>query len=393
MVNLDKCFQRYALWTERLAHVKPHYAIKANNDPMILKVYAHLGTGFDCASKGELEQMLGLGVSPDRIIYANTIKDIKSLRYARQMDVKRMTFDNELELYKIKEHHPDATVLLRIKVDDSSATWSLSEKFGATTNTAHKLVRLAFELNVRLIGIAFHMGCSNLKPNFREEIRRARELFDFAREKFGIEMYTLDLGGSYTGLESQDHIFRRTAEHISRALDEYFPADLLKTRELVLMAEPGRFLSECVLTLCTKIVGKCIIDEQTERKQAGQSLPDTNIDSSKSMMYYLNCGFYTAFMYIDPTNTPILLKANKDERGNNVDGKLFLSTLWGPTCDSLDVVIKNRFLPEYRVEDVLVFENMGAYTNTIVTGFNSLPVPSFVYAGFDLYDKYKQAFE
>jgi ornithine decarboxylase len=85
-----------------MSRVRPHYAIKANNDHMITKLYAHLGLGFDCASVGEIEQVLEMGVSPDRIIYAHPCKDKNSLRIACEKGVNRMTFDNEHELYKIK---------------------------------------------------------------------------------------------------------------------------------------------------------------------------------------------------------------------------------------------------------------------------------------------------
>ena len=90
------------MWTQYLPKVKAHYAIKANNDPMISKLYAHLGLGFDCASESEIEQVLGYGVLPDRIIYAHPCKEKKSLRKAFEKGVNQMTFDNEFELYKIK---------------------------------------------------------------------------------------------------------------------------------------------------------------------------------------------------------------------------------------------------------------------------------------------------
>ena len=52
--------------------------------------------------------ILDLGVSPDRIIYANPIKQISHLKYAAKKGVTLMTFDNSLELHKVKEHFPTA---------------------------------------------------------------------------------------------------------------------------------------------------------------------------------------------------------------------------------------------------------------------------------------------
>jgi diaminopimelate decarboxylase len=44
----------------------------------------------------------------DRIIYANPCKQSSYIRYAEQVGVTTMTFDNEQELMKIKQIHPNA---------------------------------------------------------------------------------------------------------------------------------------------------------------------------------------------------------------------------------------------------------------------------------------------
>ena len=50
--------------------------------------------------------MLGLGVPPTQIIYANTIKAPSHLMYAVSRGVSLMTFDSHEELLKIKELAP-----------------------------------------------------------------------------------------------------------------------------------------------------------------------------------------------------------------------------------------------------------------------------------------------
>ena len=50
--------------------------------------------------------MLSLGVDPSRIVFANTCKHASFTKYAAKNDVSLMTFDNEDELHKIKEHFP-----------------------------------------------------------------------------------------------------------------------------------------------------------------------------------------------------------------------------------------------------------------------------------------------
>lgn len=58
--------------------------------------------------KGEINKVLSLGVDPSRIIYANPAKPISHIRYASELAIDTMTFDNEIELQKIKQFHPHA---------------------------------------------------------------------------------------------------------------------------------------------------------------------------------------------------------------------------------------------------------------------------------------------
>ncbi|EEF52792.1 arginine/diaminopimelate/ornithine decarboxylase, putative [Ricinus communis] len=46
------------------------------------------------------------------------------------------------------------------------------------------------------------------------------------------------------------------------------------------------------------------------------------------------------------------------------------STVFGPTCDALDTVLKGHPLPELHINDWLVFPNMGAYTAAAGSNFN-----------------------
>src|SRR5712691_13182944 len=76
-------------------------AVKCNPDPYVLRLLAGLGTGFDCASNGEIAQVLPLGVSPSRIIFANPCKALSFIKNAAKHGVDMLTFDNADELYKL----------------------------------------------------------------------------------------------------------------------------------------------------------------------------------------------------------------------------------------------------------------------------------------------------
>lgn len=50
--------EQHKKWVGLCPNVVPFYAVKCNNDPVLLQTLALLGTGYDCASKSEIEQGL-----------------------------------------------------------------------------------------------------------------------------------------------------------------------------------------------------------------------------------------------------------------------------------------------------------------------------------------------
>lgn len=77
-------------------------AVKCNHDPTVLQaLISDPFLGFDCATALELEQVMRLGATPDRIIYAHPVKSESYLRIASKLNVARLSFDNPKELEKV----------------------------------------------------------------------------------------------------------------------------------------------------------------------------------------------------------------------------------------------------------------------------------------------------
>lgn len=106
--DIGDVVKKHQMWIKMMPNVIPHYAVKCNDNEVVLATLAALGTSFDCASKGEISKILSLGVHPERIIFANPTKPKSHIRYASTVGVKTMTFDCDLELQKIKAICPDA---------------------------------------------------------------------------------------------------------------------------------------------------------------------------------------------------------------------------------------------------------------------------------------------
>lgn len=93
VVDLGAVQRLWHAWAQAMPRVHPHYAVKCNNDPALLAALAALGAGFDCASEAEVAQVLALGISPDRIVFANPCKRPADIRAAAKEGVMLSTFD------------------------------------------------------------------------------------------------------------------------------------------------------------------------------------------------------------------------------------------------------------------------------------------------------------
>jgi hypothetical protein len=84
VTNLTTVVEQFDQWKRELPMVEPFYAMKCNPDPVIIKLLATLGCGFDCATMGEIDLVLhGLGselsfgvqgLAHDKMVYANPAK-------------------------------------------------------------------------------------------------------------------------------------------------------------------------------------------------------------------------------------------------------------------------------------------------------------------------------
>ncbi|CAH0548011.1 unnamed protein product [Brassicogethes aeneus] len=153
--DVGNIIEKYFNWKKFMPRVETYYAVKCNDHPLVLETLASLGIGFDCASQDEISKILNLNVEPSRIIYANPTKPETHIKYAEDVNVLRMTFDNAWELEKIKNSHPKAELILRIKYDDEKARYKYGCKFGCNHITqAPELLARAKQLEIKVVGVS-----------------------------------------------------------------------------------------------------------------------------------------------------------------------------------------------------------------------------------------------
>ncbi|XP_075123011.1 ornithine decarboxylase [Leptodactylus fuscus] len=357
VADLGDIVKKHVRWFKALPRVTPFYAVKCNNNKSIVKMLSILGAGFDCASKAEIQLVQSLGVSPERIIYANPCKPDSQIKYAAISGVEKLTFDCESELVTIAQNHPNAKLVLRIATGDSRAVCLPTVKFGASLKACRTLLERAKELNMEIIGVCFHVGnrCTD-RETFVQAVSDARNIFDMATE-LGFSMRLLDIGGGFFGHEDVKLKFEDVTSVLNPALDKYFPAD----SGVQIIAEPGRYYVASAFTLAVNIITKKVI-----------ATGDDDSSRDKTFMYYVNDGIYGAFsctLYDRTDVKPVLHKKPK------LDEKYYLSSLWGPTCNIDDRIKERCDLPELQVGDWILFENMGAYTEVASSTFNGIQRP------------------
>jgi ornithine decarboxylase len=341
IVDIGKVIKQVQKWNDFLPHVKPHYAVKCNPNPLILKILASLDVNFDCASKNEIASVVSITEDPKRIIFANPCKMSNQIKYARANDVDLMTFDSDHELYKIKLYHPYSDLILRIRVDDSKSVCQFGCKFGVNMEDVERILGIAKALSLKVVGVSFHVGSGCKNPDqFKSAITDSKRCFEIAKN-MGMKFTILDIGGGF-----ENETFEETAQVISDAIsDAQFDEDVR------VIAEPGRFFVSSSHTLVVNVIGK-------------KDLVD-HADGEKMFVYYLNDGMYGSFncVHFDHAK-PIICPFN--ER----DGKRFKSKIFGPTCDSMDKITDEVFLPELAIGEWCYVENFGAYTCAAASTFN-----------------------
>jgi len=358
VVDHEELRRNYAMFKKYLPRVQAYYAVKANPDPAIVKTLFDAGASFDVASMPEFhivhEYIKDLPDKErqawiwDKIIYANPIKANETLQELNQYK-PLVTYDNHEEIRKIKKFAPQAGLALRLKVPNTGAMVELSSKFGAAPGEAVDLILAADKAGLTVEGISFHVGSQTTNfENYVAAINLAANIFKEAKDRGYGKMNLLDIGGGFPApYDETVKPFRELASIINREINRLFP------KNIQILAEPGRFLCATTATAVSKIIGKAVRDQK--------------------LCYYINDGVYHTFSGVIFDHCHYHLKAFKR-------GPTQICSVFGPTCDALDVVSMAENLPgNLQRGDLLYSEQIGAYSHASSTYFNGFPPANVVH--------------
>jgi ornithine decarboxylase len=343
--------QHYTDLATNFPYASIYYAVKANPATEILSLLSDRGASFDIASIYELDKVLGLGVSPDRCSYGNTIKKRKDIRYFYDKGVRLFVTDAEADLRNIAQQAPGSKVYVRILTEGShTADWPLSRKFGCQIDMAVELLILAKELGLQPYGLSFHVGSQQRDIGaWDAAIGKVKVIFDRLREENDIHLKMVNMGGGFpANYITRTNDLATYAEEIQRFLWEDFGDEL---PEIIL--EPGRSLCSNAGVLVSEVV---LIARKSH--------------TSLHRWVYTDVGKFSGLI-------ETLDEAIKYPIYTEKGGECEESVIAGPTCDSADIMYENHKyeLPlNLEIGDRLYWFSTGAYTTTYsAVEFNGFP--------------------
>ena len=357
VVDHEKLRDNYREFKKYLPDVQVYFAVKANSNPDIVQTLFDMGASFDVASMPEFMIVYDIIKDMpdkkrqdwiwDKIIYANTIKPIETLE-ALDHYKPLVTFDNNEELKKIRQHAPHAGLVLRIRVPNTGSMVELSSKFGAHPGEAVDLIVTAFDMGLVVEGISFHVGsqCTNFE-NYVKALQLSADIISETETRTGQKIRILDIGGGFpVRYHPEVKSIKILAKKLNAEIKRLFDSDMQ------ILAEPGRFLVADACTLVAKVIGKAYRDNKP--------------------CYYINDGVYHTYsgQVFDHCTYPVL---------SFKEGETQISAVFGPTCDAFDTITLSAELADLEIGDLVYSENIGAYSHASSTFFNGFPPAKVVH--------------
>jgi len=334
----------------------PHticYAVKANSNLGILRLFAAMGSGFDIVSGGELYRLRRIGVPGSRIVFSGVGKSREEIREALRARILLFNVESPAELDLLAAEasrlRVRASTSIRVNPDVEAgghphiSTGHHRHKFGIDWETARSLyLQQPSSRWINWQGISAHIGSQilTLAP-YRRALAR---LGSFVRElgRAGIALRYLDCGGGlgvrYTSEQPPEHA--AYAAELARAV---------RPLGCHLLIEPGRSLIGPAGVLLMRVLY-------------------TKLNRGKT--FVIVDGAMNDFM------RPVLYGATHPiTRAHRSSGKLARADVVGPVCESGDCFVQDWPLGNVAPGDVLVLWGAGAYGFVEASNYNSRPRP------------------
>lgn len=321
------------------ANTKLCYAIKAN--AFLLKMLKDEDILFEVCSPGELSICEKYDVAPEKIVFSGVCKTQKDVSRAYNLKVNTITVESKnhfeylLNAAKNGDRHSQ-DFIIRL---------TSGNQFGMSKDDVYDCIEKLKELsvlNLNFRGIHFFTGTQKKLKKIQEEILFIESFCDEVKNKTGIEFNSIEYG---PGL-SYNYFSDENESNNFTELDEF--SSLIKGSRYNYVVELGRFIA----SPCGKYITR-IMDVKT----------DTNSESGKALRYVIIDGGINHINYygqIMGMKNPKVEHSGSFPAGSEKQDY----TIAGSLCTTADIVLRKLPLSNPSAGDLLIFNDIGAYSVT-----------------------------
>ncbi|WP_419728453.1 diaminopimelate decarboxylase [Lichenicola sp.] len=333
-----------------------HYAVKANDHLVILRILGAEGAGADVVSAGELRRAIAAGILPSRIVFSGVGKSDDELGLALSLSISQINVESREELERLSSLSVacgrPARVALRVNPDIDAGTHAkittglADNKFGIAWGEAAALYARATRLpGIDAVGFAVHIGSQIIDPApFRAAYGRVADLVREVRAS-GCRVSLVDCGGGL-GIG-----YRNESEGSPRALAHAI-RETLGGLGLELVVEPGRWLVAPAGVLLSRVL--------LVKQGAAGSAPFVVLDAAMNDL--LRPSLYEAWHGVVPLSP------------RDAIGPASAAHLVGPVCETGDTFARDRPMPALQAGARVAILDTGAYGAVMSSTYNARPL-------------------
>jgi diaminopimelate decarboxylase len=334
-------------------HVKIKYALKALNNPNILKLLKKQGAGLDAVSIQEVRLGLAAGFLPSEILFTPNCVSFDEIKEGVDAGVQ-INIDN-ISMLEHFGHHFGNSVPCCIRINPHIVaggnshiqTGHIDSKFGISIHQLRHVLRVVEKENIKVNGLHMHTGSDILDAGVF--VQGAELLLETAMQFKDLEF--IDFGSGFKVAYKDDDVTTDISD-LGKAITSRFSAFCEEYgKQLELWFEPGKFLVSESGYLLVKVN---VVKQTTSTVFAG-------VGSGQN--HLIRPMFYDAYHHIVNIS--------------NLGGHPRIYTVVGYICET-DTFGWDRKLHEVREGDILAICNAGAYGFTMSNNYNARPRPGEV---------------
>ncbi|MEV6394412.1 diaminopimelate decarboxylase [Streptomyces sp. NPDC051907] len=368
VLDEEEVRSRARAWRRALPDAEIVYAGKAFLSRAVVDWVEEEGLGLDVCSAGELELAATRAFPAERIVMHGNAKSPQDLRTALRLGVGRIVIDSDCEIARLAAQvpGPDAQqVMIRVLPGIEAGghrkirTGAEGQKFGlsiASGDAEDAVARVLGQPRLELTGLHSHLGSQIASPEpYAQSVRRVIAFMARIRERYGVTLPELDLGGGFAVA--------------------YLPGDPAPSP-----AAYGRRINDELVRVCAEF---------------DYPMPRLTVEPGRSIMAPAGVALYRVlavkrsggdvFVAVDggmsDNPRPALYGARYTVRmvGRASSAPMRTTTVVGRHCEAGDVLAEAVELPEdVRPGDVLAAPASGAYQVSMASGYNMTGRPPVV---------------